>query len=57
MMFEYALRLPEEGNKIRQAVANTLQQEIVTEDISGNGKAYGTEEVGDAIARLILTDN
>jgi len=49
MMFEYALRLPEEAAMIRASVEASLEQGIVTRDIAG-GKAYLTSEVGNWIA-------
>ncbi len=54
MMFEYALHLTEEGATIRKAVNRSLEEGVVTEDIAGDGKAYGTEEVGDFIKKSIL---
>ena len=54
MMFEYAFKLYDEGKAIREAVAESLKQGIVTEDIAGNGKAYGTDQVGDFIKQQIL---
>lgn len=50
LMFEYAFGLMREGNAIRQAVDRSLAEGIVTEDLAEDGKAYGTEEVGDYIA-------
>lgn len=52
MMFEYAFNLPEEGQAIRNAVNASLNEGIVTEDISKE-KAYKTSEVGDWIAAYI----
>jgi 3-isopropylmalate dehydrogenase len=52
MMFEYAFNLPEEGKIIRDAVAASLSEGIVTEDIA-EGQAYKTSEVGDWIAHWI----
>ena len=52
MMFEYAFELKEEGKLIREAVAASMEQKIVTEDIA-EGKAYKTSEVGDWIAEYI----
>lgn len=54
MMFEYAFKLYDEGKAIRQAVAESLKQGVVTEDIAGDGQAYGTEQVGDFIKQQIL---
>lgn len=53
MMFEYAFGLMEEGKVIRRAVADSINKGIVTEDLSGEGKAYSTSEVGDWIASAI----
>jgi 3-isopropylmalate dehydrogenase len=52
MMFEYAFNLPEAGKVIRNAVKDSLEKGIVTEDISKE-KAYKTSEVGDWIAARI----
>lgn len=52
MMFEYAFGLMEEGKAIRNAVSASLEQGIVTEDISKE-KAYKTSEVGEWIANYI----
>ncbi|MBQ6577751.1 MAG: 3-isopropylmalate dehydrogenase, partial [Bacteroidales bacterium] len=53
MMFEYAFGLMEEGAAIRKAVAASLEQGVVTEDLAEGGKAYSTSEVGDWIAANI----
>ena len=54
MMFEYAFNLMEEGKAIRDAVAASLKEGIVTVDIA-EGKSYKTSEVGDWIAEYIKT--
>lgn len=54
MMFEYAFNLTEEGKTIRNAVAASLDEGIVTVDIA-EGKSYKTSEVGDWIAEYIET--
>lgn len=54
MMFEYAFNLMEEGKVIRNAVAASLAEGIVTVDIA-EGKSYKTSEVGDWIAEYIKT--
>jgi 3-isopropylmalate dehydrogenase len=46
------LNLTEEAAAVRDAVAKSMEEGIVTEDIS-EGKAYGTSEVGDWIAKVI----
>lgn len=53
MMFEYAFGLMEEGKAIREAVAKSIDNGIVTEDLAGGAKAYSTSEVGDWIAANI----
>ncbi len=53
MMFEYAFDLKEEGALIRKAVAASMDANIVTEDISSNGKVYSTSEVGDWVVDFI----
>lgn len=53
MMFEDAFGLKEEAKTIRDAVNKSLAEGIVTEDISGDNKAYKTSEVGDWLASNI----
>ena len=53
MMFEYAFGLREEGAAIRAAVAESIEQKVVTEDLADGGKAYSTSEVGDWVAKHI----
>ena len=55
MMFEYAFNLLEEGKVIREAVEASLTEKIVTEDIAEKGKAFKTSEVGDWIAKKLLS--
>ncbi len=52
MMFEYAFNLSEEGQAIRDAVAASMAEGIVTEDISA-GQPYRTSDVGDWIAHYL----
>jgi len=52
MMFEYAFNVMGEGQHIREAVAASMDQGIVTEDIS-NAQPYRTSDVGDWIANYI----
>lgn len=47
MMFEDAFGLKEEAEAIKNVVNKSLEEGIVTEDLSGNKKAYKTSEVGD----------
>lgn len=53
MMFEDAFGLTEEAALIRAVVNKSLTEGIVTEDLSGTGKAYKTSEVGDWLANNI----
>lgn len=53
MMFEYAFSLPDEGRAIRAAVAKSIDEGVVTEDLADGSKAYSTSEVGDWIAEHI----
>lgn len=53
MMFEYAFGLMEEGKAIRKAVAQSIDEGIVTEDLANGGKCYSTSEVGDWVAAHI----
>lgn len=53
MMFEDAFGLKDEAKAIRDVVDKSLAEGIVTEDLSGNKKAYKTSEVGDWLARNI----
>ena len=53
LMFEYAFDLPSEGKAIREAVDDSLAENIVTEDIAEAGKAFKTSEVGTWIAERI----
>lgn len=47
MMFEDAFGLTQEAQAIKDVVNKSLAEMIVTEDLSGKGKAYKTGEVGD----------
>ncbi|MCL4132184.1 UNVERIFIED_CONTAM: hypothetical protein GTU68_030567 [Idotea baltica] len=53
MMFEYAFKLMDEAQEIKDVVNKSLAEGIVTEDIAGKDKAYGTKEVGDWLAAQI----
>src|SRR5210317_302398 len=50
MMFEDAFKLKEEAETIRNVVNKSLAEGIVTEDLSGDKKAYRTSQVGDWLA-------
>lgn len=54
MMFEYAFELMDEAAAISDAVNLSLEEGVVTEDISEGGKAYKTSEVGDWLVKQIL---
>lgn len=54
MMFEYSFGLMEEGRAIRNAVAASIEEGVVTEDLAKEvAKAYSTSEVGDWVAAHI----
>jgi 3-isopropylmalate dehydrogenase len=53
MMFEDAFGLQAEADEIRDVVNKSLEEGIVTEDLSGKSKAYKTSEVGDWLAKNI----
>ena len=56
MMLEYSFGLVEEAKAINLAVEDCIEQGILTEELS-DSQAYGTEEVGDAIARFVVSEN
>lgn len=47
MMFEDAFGLKEEAEAIKNVVNKSLDEGVVTEDLSGDNKAFKTSEVGD----------
>ena len=53
MMFEDAFGLTDEAKAIRDVVNKSLAKGIVTEDLSGDKKAYKTSEVGDWLVENI----
>lgn len=53
MMFEYAFDGVEEGKLIREAVAASMENGVVTEDLAKDGKAYKTSEVGEWLINYI----
>lgn len=53
MMFEYAFSMMEEGRVIREAVAASIEEGFVTEDLAAGEAAHSTSEVGDWIANYI----
>ena len=54
MMFEDAFNLKEESLLKRKVVDKSLEESIVTEDLSDGQKAYKTSEVGDWLVKKIL---
>ncbi len=52
MLLEYSFGMIEESKCIREAVDETMQKGIVTEDIE-SGSAYGTTDVGNAVVAAI----
>jgi len=53
LMFEYAFGMKEEGALIRKAVDASIEAGVVTEDITNNGAAFKTSEVGEWIVNYI----
>ena len=53
MMFEDVFQLEKEANLIREVVNKSLEQSIVTEDLSDGNKSYSTSEVGDWLVNEI----
>jgi len=53
MMFERSFNLHEESKLIRDLVNESISNNIVTKDLSGDGKSFTTEEVGDWIVERI----
>jgi len=56
MMFEYALDMPEAGQLIRQLCEKSIEEGVVTADIT-TGKSYTTSEVGDWIASGVINSD
>ena len=52
MLLEVALDLSEEAQAIREVVDKSLEEGVVTEDIT-EGKSYKTSEVGDWLAKNV----
>lgn len=53
MMFEYAFDLKVEAALIREAVEKSIEEEVVTQEISNTDKSYSTSEVGEWICKYI----
>ena len=53
MMFETSFNLQNESNLIRDLVNESIANNIVTQDLSGDSKSYTTAEVGDWIVNKI----
>jgi 3-isopropylmalate dehydrogenase len=56
MMLEYAFGLMEEGRAIRDAVAASIEEGAVTEDLASGSVALSTSAAGDWVANRIKTD-
>ena len=54
MMFEDAFNLKKEADLIRNVVNQSLEESIVSEDLSNGGKSYKTSEIGDWLSNQIL---
>jgi 3-isopropylmalate dehydrogenase len=54
-MFEDTFNLHEEADLIRSVVNSSLEKSVVTEDIANGAKAYKTSEIGNWVAKEILT--
>jgi len=54
LMFDYAFKLPDEANAIRQAVSEALNANVLTQDLAQPDNAYSTSDVGNFIAHQIL---
>ena len=52
-MFEMAFGLKEEAEAIKNVVNKSLAEGVVTEDLSGDKKAYKISEVGDWLVENI----
>ena len=53
MMFEYAFELKDEAQLIKEAVEKSIEEGMVTTDISSTNKSYSTSEVGNWICEYI----
>ncbi len=53
MMYEHAFKLKKEADLIRTIVDKSIENGIVSEDISSGEKSYSTNEIGDWIAAEI----
>ena len=53
MMFEYAFKLAEEAEIIKEAVDASIAKEFVTVDIAQRAQGQTTSEVGDWITSYI----
>ncbi len=53
LMLEYALSLNTEAALINEAVENSIKEGVVSEELSGDGKSFGTKEIGSWITNYI----
>ncbi len=50
MLLKYSLGEEELAGKLEDAVRATIREGFLTSDLAGNGKAYGTDRIGDQVA-------
>ncbi len=53
MMFEYAFELKDEAQLIKEAIEKSIEEGMVTTDISSTNNSYSTSEVGNWICEYI----
>jgi 3-isopropylmalate dehydrogenase len=53
LLLRYSLRLEEPAQAIEKAINQALEQGHRTADLAGDGKAIGTSEMGDIIAKFV----
>ncbi len=56
MMLNDAFNAKKEAGLIKEACRRAIEQNILTEDLAGNGKVYSTSETGDWIEKYILNN-
>jgi 3-isopropylmalate dehydrogenase len=52
-MFERSFNLVEEAQLIKKIVFESIEEKIVTGDLSGKGKSFTTSQIGDWIKERI----
>ena len=53
MMFERSFNLVEEAQLIKKTVFESIEEKIVSSDLSGKGKPFTTTQIGDWIKERI----